>query len=186
MEEAEFRELTKTRLELLMPVLHDGGWSNRATCLHQWLLLPPGPETPLIGYGENHEDRFSFLVMKQAAFEGLNLLTLHDLAIANLKERPNRPIWEIGEVPFQGSGHPLLSRGGDELTASDVLDPACLAEAHEHLGADQILVGMPSRSVLLASRENLGPGLINLLSLAFHHGEIGRRGLPHAGGVRRA
>ena len=149
-EETNDEVLYRTNLELVMPVLNLQHWEYSGWCIHRPLTFCGTEGVPKVGYGENSPDRVGYIIIKQAIKECLSVADLERVGLQNLKAREDRAPWSRQEVPFESEMRPLLSRNGDELTASDILDPEFMQQAHDMLGLEEMLVAVPIRSGMMA------------------------------------
>lgn len=132
----------------ILPLLNPPTWPGRREYVH-WPLVPDADvAVPLVAYGTAGVGEFHYVTWRALHSSGLHPEKVEAIGRQNLRARRGGSKWGI-EVDA-GRDLTYLVRRGNDLTASEILDPDALRWAQEYWGTTEICVAVPSRRVLLA------------------------------------
>jgi hypothetical protein len=137
----------------LFPYLMPAGWAHAPTQLRHVLYagteLPGIPDVALVYLvpaPNNAPPNLGWVKQERAtALEATHQDFLR-VALHNVAQRPAS--WQVDDV---APGFRIAMCDNDYLAAERILDAAFLREAETRLGADSLLVGIPTRGVLVAA-----------------------------------
>src|SRR5262249_45905565 len=112
---------------------------------------------PWIGFGFDRPHTFAFINIEDVAAMNTTEQALEAQAIANLCARPAE--WKRADVDVHGRNLPLLTCSGDYFSAEHLLDVAFMQRGQQMLKTPGLLVGVPRRSVMMATRAGLDPNV---------------------------
>ena len=136
----------------LFPCLKPSDWALADGTVRRRLCdTPMSQPGPWLAFGYDHPQVFEFLRPDQLAELHTNAHEVETQAIANLRMRP--AAWEATTVNVDGFEHlSLLVCSDDFLAAERILDADFMRQAQTTLRASALLVGIPRRGVLMATR----------------------------------
>ncbi len=154
-----------------LPALKPRHWRGRKASLTRKLLADDHEAVPLVAYGWDAPDRTEFLTRAAAKAEGLSRKAVHKAALRNLARRVKKRRWKVDPLPFGDGEVSVAMVEGDEHTAAMVLLPKVLRGAHEALGAEQLVVGIPHRFGAWACDIALAPVVASLAQAQYAEAE---------------
>lgn len=129
----------------IVPVLQPASWERLAEHVHQPLLSEPeGAELPVVACAYDHPESYEFV--QRTSVEELQTTEEELLDRARRSIRDREATWAPMEVPGE-SLEMLVCEG----PAEKVLDPAFMQDAQRRLDTDLLVVGVPTRGLLLVA-----------------------------------
>jgi hypothetical protein len=129
----------------LFPYLNPAGFRQESDTASE-RLVDAWSDSPLVTLG--HDGGVSIAWMGRAE---LNIENKR-LALGNLRSRRERAEWQAHSMESPAGPIELFVRMGDDLTASDLVDPDFLRAAYEQCGSKVVFFAIPSRvSMVMAS-----------------------------------
>lgn len=145
------------RPTMLMLKAMDWAGSEEMRCQPLVELQAPKARVPWLVYGEDLPHAFRYFTKEETRDQEIG--ALHARALENLKGLPV----EMGEVELLGS--PMLLVTGNHYAAEKVMDIDFMRSLHERLGADWLMVGIPRRGHLFATKARKESAFVK----SFHH-----------------
>lgn len=135
----------------IYPLLKPHDWPHQNRVAHR-RLSEGAPELPVIAFGFDAGENYQFVPAKDAP----DLEALHREALNNLAGLEYH--WEVSE----SRGLPLATSSGNEFSAERLLDKGAMVECQRLLKAGRIIVAVPRRTCLFATRAGLPDELFQL------------------------
>src|SRR6185295_4706059 len=164
--------------DAILPCLKEPSWvgGEAAFCRLLW-TGERSPYIPWVAFGFDHPHSFEFLGRKRMEELGKKDETLEREALANLKARAGS--WQEVSVKLGWFKKQRLQICADDFLAAErILDATVMGEAHRHLNAPGLMVGIPRRGLLVAMNAAAAlddvkktTAFVAFVSAQFHGGE---------------
>lgn len=169
--------------EPILPALKPYDWNGREYALCRPLINAGELRAvPWLGFGYNRPNSFEF-VSRESFPSGStedHIRLIEQAALRNLRERPLD--WKVENVRLGRfvlgwfRRMKLLIGTGDFLAAEHLLDPIAMRQAGTLLKSRRILVGAPSRGVLVATKARQSKGNLArfsaMVSTQYYHSRV--------------
>jgi uncharacterized protein YtpQ (UPF0354 family) len=145
------RRTPKTTDSPLLPVIRPFSWDLVGRCAHRSLLRTRGRAgVPFVAIGRDTGDGLDLLLNDAPEQLGMDFRELEDFAVGNLQLRPAQ--WQVLHRN-EGTGRPVLLgfEGDGVFSASRIVDPTFLAQAHTLIGARLLLAAVPNNRALFVA-----------------------------------
>lgn len=129
--------------------------------------------TPWVALGLNVGNAFAY-PPPESGDSAADFELMLPAALRHLVDRQDRPRWQLAS---DRDSDRILIRKGDDLTASDLLDTALLRQAGDLLQADEFMLGVPSRRVVIAFAHGEEAGAQPLISKCYEQARL-KQGQP--------
>jgi hypothetical protein len=141
----------------VFPYLNPAQWNGKSSCVCRPLMNEQ--RMPSVSFGRDLFNGIGMIMIRTACEEGYTIGKLEVEAVKNLSSRPEKPEWQTNEVKWEGTMRTIHWRSGDERTASDLLDGGFLEAMHETMDCQDVVLAIPSSSMMIACPRDMAGGL---------------------------
>ena len=137
-------------MSILYPFLIDSSQANSNQLFHRPIIKTTSKEsTALVAFAFRFDDgQLQFITSQEAKENEYSLEDTEANALQNYAELPAAE-WESSFISFEGEEIPVLSRHGDELTATSVLNPYIIDEIQKHFDVKLLTIAIPDQNTVI-------------------------------------